>query len=125
MTPTLEPSGVHQSPKGSTRYAIWVWTDADGELRIPCSIIDKLDRSPKGRSGATCATPRHRVAFGTTRAEQAKRTIMHRDGLIDGENRPTEKGAVIRYAFQRRPKVAAGFETPHGLRKRAILPVPF
>lgn len=97
MTGSLDPLGVHASPSGMTRYAIWRWSDAAGEIRIPCACLAAIDNN----------------ALIT----DAQRSILRRDGLLDGGGALTERGFAVLRAYRNREGVRAGAETPHGLRR--------
>jgi hypothetical protein len=105
---SLEPSGAHATPTGRVRYAIWVWTDADGPRRIPCAVIAALAKTTFAKD-ATC----QQRPFLKTHSRSLRRVAQLHD-LIDEDNRLTERGSVLRFTFLRRAGVLAGWETAHG-----------
>lgn len=111
MTPALEPSGVHETPTGLVRYAIWHWHDADGLTLIPCGVMAALD-DVEAMPG--CCGDRVRVV-----GPGCLLRVAVRGGLLSTDGRFTERGAVVRSAFRRRELVKAGVETAHGLRRCA------
>lgn len=105
---SLEPSGAHETASGLVRYAIWIWTDADGPRRIPCAVIAALAKTRISKN-ATCG---ERPLLKTN--NRSLRRVAQLHDLIDADYRLTERGSVVRFTFLRRDGVLAGWETAHG-----------